>query len=99
MPVYVYDDTYITNSVDPAALERVEANALIDLGKQNVTDTYYLEQMTKCLVYIALATKQLEAEGMNERVNQYRKEYDRFSQMNSFEGTDRGAFSGTIGRA
>ncbi len=99
MTQYEYTDTYITNSVPSDELDAAEAAALTDLGKQGITDDYYLEQMTKCLVYISLATRQLEAEGMSDRVNQYRKEYDRFHQMNSFEDSDRGAFSGTIGRA
>ena len=99
MLTYEYTDTYITNSIPPEEIEAAEAAALIDLGKQGVTDPYYLEQMTKGLVYIALATRQLEAEGMNDRITQYRKEYDRYHQMNSFEDSDRGVFSGTVGRA
>ena len=102
---YDYPDTYIINSVATADHETAEANALIDLGKQGVTDTYYLEKMTLCLVYIDLGTQQLEAEGMKERVEQYRKEYLRYSQMDNLYdatdgvvATDDGVYSGSIER-
>ena len=55
--------------------------------------------MCKSLVYIDLGTKQLEAEGMSDRVSQYRKEYLRYSQMDNFDNADAGVVSGTIGRA
>jgi len=95
---YVYKDDYITNSVSDADIEIEETNALTDLGKQGVTDTYYLEQMTLCLVYIKLGTQQLEADGMSDRVNQYRKDYDRYSRMDTFDNVDEGVFCGSIER-
>ena len=96
---YSYSDSYIVNSIDVTELEGAEADALIDLGKQGVTDEYYLEKMTLCLVYISLGTQQLEAEGMSDRIAQYRKDYLRYSQMDTFDDVDNGVFSGTIGRA
>ena len=97
--IYSYSDTYIINSVSTEDHETAEAKALVDLGKQGVTDENYLEEMCKCLVYIDLGIKQLEAEGMNDRVSQYRKEYLRYSQMDLFDGNDGGVLSGKIGRA
>ena len=96
---YIYKDTYIINSIDVDELEAAETDALTDLGKQGVTDAYYLEKMTLCLVYIVLGTQQLEAEGMKERVDQYRKEYTRYSQMDNFDSQDDGVVAGSIGRA
>jgi len=96
---YAYKDTYIINSIEIPDLESAEDDAIIDLGKQGVTDTYYLEKMTLCLVYIALGTQQLEADGMKERVDQYRKEYARYSQMDNFEDSDEGVVAGFVGRA
>ena len=103
---YSYTDTYIVNSVDTADIETAETKALADLGQQGVTNTFYLEEMCKCLVYIDLANKQLEAEGMQERADAYRKEYLRYSQMDNIydadegiDAVDDGVYSGTIGRA
>ena len=95
---YSYEDTFIMNSIDAADQETAETKALADLAKQGVTDTFYLEQMCKCLVYIDLGTQQLEAEGMNDRVNQYRKEYLRYQQMESHDNADAGVYSGEIRR-
>jgi len=58
-----------------------------------------LEEMCKCLVYIDLATKQGESEAMQDRINNYRKEYKRYQQMDNFEDTDEGVVAGTIYRA
>lgn len=96
---YIYKDTYIVNSIDDADIEIAETDALTDLGKQGVTDTYYLEKMTLCLVYITLGTQQLEADGMKERVDSYRKEYTRYAQMDNFDNQDDGVVAGSIGRA
>ena len=96
---YAYPDTYIMNSVDVEDQEISETKALNDLGKQGITDEFYLEEMCKCLVYIDLGNQQLEAEGMSDRVNQYRKEYLRYSQMDLFDNEDGGVVYGKIGRA
>ena len=96
---YTYDDTYIVNSIENDAIEAAETDALTDLGKQGVTDEYYLEKMTLSLVYITLGTRQLEAEGMSDRVAQYRKEYDRYTRMDNFDSVDEGVFSSEVGRA
>ena len=97
--IYEYKDTYIVNSIEDDTLLQAETDALIDLEKQGITDAYYLEKMTLCLVYIQLGTLQLEAEGMSDRVTQYRKDYLRYSQMDTFEGTDEGVHSCELGRA
>ena len=99
MATYTYDDTYIVNSIDDTELTQVEADALLDLEKQGVTDPYYVEQLCKCLVYITLSGRQLESEGFQEKADHYNKEYLRFSKMNTHGNTDKGTFSATIGRA
>ena len=98
MLIYQYTDTYIVSNVDIADIEIAETKALADLDKQGITDTLYLEEMCKALVYIDLGGKQLESEGMNYKVAHYRKEYDRYSRMDLFDATDEGVFSGTLER-
>ena len=55
--------------------------------------------MVLCLVYIELATRQGESEAMQDRINNYRKDYLRYSKMNKFEDQDSGVIAGAIGRA
>ncbi len=95
---YTYDDDYITSQVEAAEIEAAETKALNDLEKQGVVEGFYLGNMCMCLVYIDLAGKQLESEGMSDRVSYYRTEYKRYSQMNLHENQDQGVISGTIGR-
>lgn len=95
---YTYDDTYIVTAIPEDELEQAETDALTDLNKQGVTDEYYLEQMTKCLVYITLAGRQLETENMKEKADHYNHEYKRYQQMATYENKDQGVLSGTIGR-
>ncbi len=99
MATYTYSDTYIMNSIDPLDVDTAEAKALADLTKQGVEDEFYLEEMCKCLVYIDLGGKQLEAEEMSDRVSHYRKEYDRYNKMDLNDGQDETTTSVAIGRA
>lgn len=102
---YTYEDTYIMNSVEISAQEASETKALTDLGMQGVTNAFYLEEMTKCLVYIDLAGTQLEAELMKDKVDHYTKTYKRYAQMDNIydedggvAAVDDGVYSGKIGR-
>lgn len=72
---------------------------------QNVTNAYYLEKLTLCLVYVELAGRQMEAAGMKDKADHYRKEYLRYSQMNNtydedagVASVDDGVYSGKIER-
>ena len=86
------------NSLDISEIEEAETKALTDLANQEVTDPFYLEEMCKCLVYIELATRQGESEGMSDRISNYRKEYNRYNTMDLHGNTDEGVYSGTIER-
>ncbi len=98
MATYEYDDDYIISSVTQPEIDAAELKALNDLGKQGVVDGFYLGNMCTCLVYIDLAGKQLESEGMTDRVSYYRKEYDRYNQMDLNNGQDETTISVSIGR-
>jgi len=97
--IYEYTDTYIISSLEEPEIQAAEDKALTDLGKQGVTDPFYLEELCKCLVYIDLATSQLEAENMDKRIAQYREEYKRYSKMQTHDNSDKGVSTVTIGRA
>ncbi len=96
---YQYTDIYVTNGVTTEDIEAAETNAINDIEKQGIEDGFYVGNMVPCLVYIALATMQTEAEGMQDRINNYRKEYLRYQQMANHNNVDEGVFTGTIGRA
>ena len=95
---YEYLDTYIVNSLDISEIENAETKALTDLANQEVTDVFYLEEMCKCLVYVELGARQLEAENMSDRVAHYRKEYNRYNTMDLHGNTDEGIYSATLER-
>ncbi len=100
MATYTYDDTYVVDSIDTIELDTAEAKALQDLGKQGVTDPFYLEEMCKCLVYMTLAIRQSEAdETMSNRVTQYTKVYDRYRSMVDHGDHDAAVGSVSIGRS
>jgi len=96
---YEYLDTYIVSNVDITELEAAETKALEDLGKQGITDTFYLRELCICLVYIDLGTRQLESESMGDKVKGYEAIYQRYSQMDIRGNEDAGIISGEIGRA
>lgn len=97
--VYVYEDVFIVGSLELSEIEDAETKAIHDVTKQGVEDEFYIEQMVKCLVYIDLATRQVEAEGMKDKISSYNKTYDRYSRMNTTTGGDEMVGTVTLGRA
>lgn len=97
--IYEYEDTFVTNSIDEATHEKAESDALIDAGKQNVTDEFYLEKVVVAMVYVTLCGLQIEADGISEKESFYRKEYDRSLRMSRHADSDAGAFNVSIGRS
>jgi len=98
MAIYEYQDTFVINSVDPDDLDKAEQDAITDLENQGVTNVFYKEKMRECLVYVALGGLQIEADGMQEKIDYYRKEYARYSKMDLTDGTDEPIYSVEIGR-
>ena len=78
MATYTYEDTFIVDSVDSVTLDEAEANAIDEIGKLEITDTFYVEKLVMCRVYTTLAAMQLENEGMADKYAVYSKEFDRY---------------------
>ena len=95
--IYEYDDKFLTDNVEEAQIETVEAEKYdFVLNKLNINDNYYLEKLTKSLVYMDLAKKSLESEGMKAKYDVYKAEYDHFLKLASATGSE--VFNISLGR-
>jgi len=80
--IYTYEDVFLTDGVDAGEIENIEAEKYnFVLNKLNIDDNYYLEKLTKSLVYMHLAKMQLESEGMKAKYDVYKAEYDHFFNL------------------
>jgi len=81
MANYTYEDGFIVDSIDEIELNNAESKAIDEVGKLNISDTFYIEKLVKTKVYIKLSLNQLENEGMPERYKAYKKEYDEYISL------------------
>jgi len=81
MAIYTYEDSFIVDSIDIATLDDKEAKAIIEVGKLNITDTFYIEKLVVAKVYITLALAQLENEGMEAKYRGYSKEFNNYLSL------------------
>jgi len=80
--IYSYEDEFLIGGVDTTELENIEAEKYnFVLNKLNIDDNYYLEKLTKSLVYMHLAKMQLESEGMKAKYDVYKSEYEHFFNL------------------
>jgi len=87
--IYKYDDKFLTDGVEPAQIETIEAEKYdFVLNKLNINDNYYLEKLTKALVYMELAKQQLESEGMKAKYDVYKAEYEHFLKLATATGSE-----------
>ena len=95
--IYEYNDKFLTDGVETTEIENIEAEKYnFVLNKLNISDNYYLEKMTKSLVYMELAKKSLESEGMKAKYDVYKAEYRHF--LNLAKATGSGVFNMKLGR-
>ena len=87
--IYEYNDEFLTDNIDDAQIENIEAEKYnFVLNKLNINDNYYLEKLTKALVYMELAKRQLESEGMRAKYDVYKAEYEHFLKLASATGSE-----------
>jgi len=80
--IYNYEDNFMISSIDNETLENIESEKYnFVLNKLNIDDNFYLEKLTKNLVYMELAKTQLESEGMKAKYNIYKAEYEHFLKL------------------
>jgi len=80
--IYEYEDKFLVDNVDKETLENIEAEKYnFILNKLNINDNFYLEKLTKSLVYMHLSRVQLESEGMEAKYKIYKSEYDHFLKL------------------
>ena len=80
--VYEYSDRFLIDGIDETQIEDIEAKKYdFVLNRLNIDDSYYLEKLTKALVYMELAKRQLESEGMKAKYDIYKAEYEHFLSL------------------
>jgi len=79
---YEYDDEFVTSFVDDTAIEKIETKSYIEIfEKYGISDSFYLEKLTKAKVYMELAKMNLEAEGMRDKYEVYKNEFDFYFRL------------------
>jgi len=71
-----YDDVFVVGSVTPEDMEQVETDTLAYLDKLLVTDELFKRKACICGVYIELCRQQLENDGMQDKLDTYKKCWD-----------------------
>ncbi len=75
--IYEYEDTFLIKKVNEPALQKLEDEAILQAQKLDITDELYKKEYVKAYVYIQIAKRNLEAEGMKEKYEIYSKELDK----------------------
>jgi len=74
---YEYDDEFIISGVDEVEIEKIENNAFIEINEKfGITDSFYLEKLTIAKVYMELCRRNLEANGMKDKYDIYKNDFD-----------------------
>ncbi len=78
---YIYNDTFIIDSVELDTLEAEEAKAIEQVAHIGIEDSPYIEQLVMCILYKALCAMQLEDSGFQEKFDIYSREFDRYYNL------------------
>jgi len=74
---YEYDDEFVTSGIDNIEIEKIENNVFIEINeKLGITDSFYLEKLTIAKVYMELCRRNLEANGMKDKYDIYKNDFD-----------------------
>lgn len=81
MAIYLYNDSFIVDSVDTTEIDNAENAAISEVEKIGITDAFYKEKAVVSKVYVTLSTLQLENEGMNEKRKAYLDEFKNYISL------------------
>ena len=79
--LYEYEDQFLIRKVDDAALQKLEDEALQQAQKLSITDELYKKQYAQAYVYVQIAKRNIEADGMKDKYEIYSKELDRIYDL------------------
>jgi predicted P-loop ATPase/GTPase len=83
--LFEYLDKFLINGVTEEELEVIEGQKYKEVTeKLGITDPFWAEKLTKVLVYMEIAKINLEAEGMKEKYEIYKEEFEKSLQQISF---------------
>ena len=76
---YSYEDEFLVKDENLEELENEALNEVIN--KLNITDEYFVEKLTKAKVYMNIAKLRLESDGMKEKFDAYKNEFDYYYKL------------------
>jgi hypothetical protein len=79
---YDYKDSFITNGIDEIYIEALEEMAIYEVvEKYKIIDEFYIQKLVTSKVYMKLAQENLESEGMRDKFNFYKNEFDFYYRL------------------
>ncbi len=78
---YTYEDSFLTKRVKADELEELESNAIIEADKIGIDDSFYKEKYVVSKVYVEIAKRHIEADGMDKKLEVYKQEMEKYYQL------------------
>ena len=74
---YAYDDEFLTVGIDEDTLLKYENEAFFEVTqKLNILDEFFVEKLVTAKVYMKIARLNLESDGMRDKFDAYKNEFD-----------------------
>jgi hypothetical protein len=74
---YAYDDEFLTAGIDEDTLLKYENEAFFEVTqKLNILDEFFVEKLVTAKVYMKIARLNLESDGMRDKFDAYKNEFD-----------------------
>jgi len=74
---YSYDDEFLTAGIDEDTLLKYENESFFEVTeKLNVLDEFFVEKLVTAKVYMKIARLNLESDGMRDKFDAYKNEFD-----------------------
>jgi hypothetical protein len=75
MATYTYHDSFLTNSLENSEIDRIELEAIDEVDKLKIEDSDFKKRLVMSRAYMKMALLQLENDGMKDKYNAYKAEY------------------------
>ena len=74
---YVYDDAFLVTGIDKETLLKYENEAFFEITQKfNILDEFFVEKLVIARVYMKIARLNLESDGMRDKFDAYKNEFD-----------------------
>ena len=77
----VLDDKYLVNNVEQEVIDKFETEAENEVNALGVTDSFLIDKMVRCRIYMSLASILYESEESKAKYELYEKDFNRYMKM------------------